>query len=142
MGPSWLSSLGLVQVAGLVRILTDPVDVTKGVPVDLLSAKRSLSIDLASAVAVSRMQPPNASFELLRARAEGQLQRYQRTSSRSAPLPPCSSCSLHMFVILPAGANRMNSCRSTANHASFLSALQAACRTISRALELTCTASC
>jgi hypothetical protein len=59
------------------------------------------------------------------ARAEGQLQRYRVPAARSnAPLPPNSSCSLHMLVILPTGTNRMNSCRWTANHEHLTSALR------------------
>lgn len=60
------------------------------------------------------------------ARAEGQLQRYNLQYQRrsNAPLPPYSSCSLHMLVILPTGTNRMNSCRWTANHEHLTSALR------------------
>jgi hypothetical protein len=84
--------------------LTDPVDVslTSWCAVDLLSAKRSLSIDLASVVAVSRMQPPNASLELI---AHERRASYKGTEYQQRGVThPC-------LRILPAACTCSSSCR-------------------------------
>jgi len=84
--------------------LTDPVDVslTSWCAVDLLSAKRSLSIDLASVVAVSRMQPPNASLELI---AHERRASYKSTEYQQRGVThPC-------LRILPAACTCSSSCR-------------------------------
>ena len=91
---------------------------------------------------MSRLQPPNASLELNCARADGRLQRYRVLYQQRGVTHPClrtySSCSLHMLVILLIGTNRMNSCRSTANHERLASALPCAASGMPNNLQRPC----
>jgi hypothetical protein len=99
--------------------LTDRVDVLS---IHSPQSDHLLSIDLASAVAVSRMQPPNASQAGARAESD-----VQSTEVQGSEIHPC-------LRILPAAAyvrhlaNRLNSCRCAAIHVCVLPALS---RTIS-----------
>ena len=119
--------------------LTDPVDVS-------LPPLVCCRFTLRKAIAVHRSRlrcsgvataTPKRLFGAGLRTSGGPFTKVQSTNERArsnAPLPPYSSCSLHMLVILPTGTNRMNSCRSTANHEVRLirAVLQAVCRTISR----------
>lgn len=116
---------------GTRKDLTDPVNVS-------LLDWRACRFTLRKAIAVYRSRlrcsgvanatPKNASLELIaherRASYKGTACQYQQRRSKKHPcfriLPTACTCSSS----LPTGTNRMNSCRSTANHESLSSALR------------------